>query len=98
MASTRSKYLAKVGVMPSSHPNQRSSSNGSNYASDFSVNTGFNLVNQREITQDDFKRVQQECMELIRQPEDNMSKLEFKKKYNSIKSYCKPKIYYGMLR
>lgn len=76
--------------MSNSHANQRSSSNGSNYASDFSVNTGFNLANQREITLDEFQRVQQECMDLIRQPDDSMSKLDFKKKYNSIKSYCKP--------
>lgn len=90
VASTRTKYLAKVGVMSNSHANQRSSSNGSNYASDFSVNTGFNLANQREITLDEFQRVQQECMDLIRQPDDSMSKLDFKKKYNCIKSYCKP--------
>lgn len=92
-SSTRPKNkrrsMSKAGKRPS-FAQQRSSSQGSNYDSDFSANTGgITLENQRELTEDEFYDTQDECMQLIRSANDTLSSLEFKKKFNTIKSYCK---------
>lgn len=77
----------------SSLAQSRSDSADSNYASDFSVNTGgFNLTNQNEISEEEFLRIQEEGMGLIKSMGDTISQLEFKKLFNWIKSYCKLKL------
>lgn len=92
-SSTRPKNkrrsMSKTGKSPS-FAQQRSSSQGSNYDSDFSANTGgITLANQRELTEDEFYETQDECMRLIRSANDTLLSLEFKKKFNTIKQYCK---------
>ena len=84
------RSMSKPGIKPiMSQP--RDSSTDSNYASDFSVNTGgFNLTNQREVTEEEFFNTQKELMAMIKEIKtNNMAQLEFKKLFNSIKSYCK---------
>lgn len=85
------KYFSKMGIFSNQDDSdKRSSSKISNHASDFSSNTcGINLNNQKELGQSEFENVQMECLELIKKADDDMSKLEFKKKFNTIKTYCK---------
>lgn len=84
-SSNRSKYLTKLGLFSSTTSKNRSSSSGSNYASDFSNTCG--EIEKQEIEEDEFLRYQQECMKLIKE-KDNVANLEFKKKFNQIKPYC----------
>lgn len=54
----RNKLLNKIGMSFGSTPKQRSSSYGSNYASDFSAHTsGLTLSNQKEITEEEFQTI-----------------------------------------
>lgn len=54
----RNKLLNKIGMSFSSTPKQRSSSNGSNYASDFSVYSGgLTLSNQKEVSEEEFQAI-----------------------------------------
>jgi hypothetical protein len=69
----RRRSMSRNGRMPS-FAKQRSASEGSNYDSDFSANVGgITLANQREITEDEFYDIQDECMNLIRTANDTIA-------------------------
>lgn len=90
IAKSRSNYMKKLGVIPSNPHKQRQKSRDSNYGSDYSAGqNAFTLSDQKNISMEEFQNVQNELMHMIEHSGGVKDMLEFKKKFSTIKGYCK---------
>lgn len=77
-----STFLSKCGMSPYKDSHYRSVSNSSNYDSDYSCGTNdVANVSHKVLTWEEARSIKNKCMELIKNSNDNMSKLEFKKQF-----------------